>query len=342
LNAEGVFQTTPRFGGKIMEKSSISVEEYHEGIRVRAIQISHGEGKGNSARQIVATAWLKEPRWMLVVKQGYEEVFAEVNYANNASLVFLHICAFSILIITVLTTRYFVKVIKRRDTEADQLNRQLMEAGKMASIGELSAGVAHEINNPLAIILTEKQILLDMAEYTPELNEEFKKALMESMAQVDTQVNRCKRITHNLLRFSRRTRSVVEKVDLNPFLKEVVDLMEREARSSGIKFLMDLDENLKPVMSDPSQLQQVFLISSPTPSMLTTESHMGPSALSPVWMMKTRECTSHLQTPAPEFRRRLSTRFSIPFSPPRRWVRAQDSAFPSVTALCSGWAEVSR
>ena len=259
LNAEGVFQTTPRFGGKIMGKSPISVEEFLVDTKVRAIQISHGEGKGNSARQIVATAWLKEPRWMLVVKQDYEEVFGEVNYANNASLVFLHICAFTILIITVLTTRYFVKVIKRRDTEADQLNRQLMEAGKMASIGELSAGVAHEINNPLAIILTEKQILLDMAEYTPELNEEFKKALMESMAQVDTQVNRCKRITHNLLRFSRRTRSVVEKVDLNPFLKEVVDLMEREARSSGIKFLMDLDENLKPVMSDPSQLQQVFL-----------------------------------------------------------------------------------
>jgi two-component system NtrC family sensor kinase len=79
------------------------------------------------------------------------------------------------------------------------------------------------------------------------------------MAQVDTQVNRCKRITHNLLRFSRRTRSVIEKVDLNPFLKEMVDLMEREARSSGIKFLTDLDENLKPVLSDPSQLQQVFL-----------------------------------------------------------------------------------
>jgi len=76
---------------------------------------------------------------------------------------------------------------------------------------------------------------------------------------MDVQINRCKRITHNLLRFSRRTRSVIEKVDLNSFLEEVVDLMEREARSSGIKFLTDLDENVKPVLSDPSQLQQVFL-----------------------------------------------------------------------------------
>jgi len=259
LNEEGVFQTSPRLGGQIMEKAPMPMEEVHEGTRVRTIETSSGKGNGKSTRQIVATAWLKEPRWMLAVKQDYDEVFGEVNHANNASLVFLHICALTILIITVLTTRYFIKVIKRRDTEADQLNKQLMEAGKMASIGELSAGVAHEINNPLAIILTEKQILLDMVEFTPGLDEEFKKSLMESMAQVDTQVNRCKRITHNLLRFSRRTRSVIEKVDLNPFLKEMVDLMEREARSSGIKFLTDLDENLKPVLSDPSQLQQVFL-----------------------------------------------------------------------------------
>ncbi len=129
----------------------------------------------------------------------------------------------------------------------------------MASLGELSAGVAHEINNPLAIILTERQILLDMLEQTKDLDEGFKKELMDSLNQMDVQINRCKRITHNLLRFSRRTRSVIEKVDLNSFLEEVVELMEREARSSGIAFQTNLDENLNPVLSDPSQLQQVFL-----------------------------------------------------------------------------------
>jgi two-component system NtrC family sensor kinase len=119
--------------------------------------------------------------------------------------------------------------------------------------------VAHEINNPLAIILTERQILLDVAEQTPALDEQFKKDLKESLAQVDVQVNRCKRITHNLLRFSRRTKSVIEKVDLNDLLGEIVELMEREARSSGINFLTELDPDVKPVLSDPSQLQQVFL-----------------------------------------------------------------------------------
>jgi two-component system, NtrC family, sensor kinase len=259
LNREGVYQTTSRLGGKIMEKAPFPDIEVHDGTRVRTIDFPAGAGNDKPKRQIVATAWLAEPRWMLVVKQDYDEAFGEVNHANYASLLFLHLCALAILIVTVLTTRYLVKVIQKRDAEADQLSRQLMESGKMASIGELSAGVAHEINNPLAIILTEKQILLDMAEYTPDLDEEFKKSMLESMAQVDTQVKRCKRITHNLLRFSRRTRSVIEKVDLNAFLKEVVDLMEREAKSDGIQFVVDLDPNLKPLPSDPSQLQQVFL-----------------------------------------------------------------------------------
>jgi len=260
LNQQGIYQTTPRFGGKIMEKAPYSVGAVHDGTRTAIFTPSSSGGEqGKLPRQLMATAWLGEPKWMLVVKQDYDEAFGEVNYANFASLLFLHLCALTILIVSVLTTRHLIRVIKKRDIEADQLNHQLMEAGKMASIGELSAGVAHEINNPLAIILTEKQILLDAAQYTPELNEEFRQSLEESLGQIDTQVKRCKRITHNLLRFSRRTKSVIERVDLNAFLREVVELMEREAKSSGIRFSMELDGTLKPVLSDPSQLQQVFL-----------------------------------------------------------------------------------
>lgn len=259
INQEGIFQTSPRFGGKILEKAPLYADPFFEGIQIRYLKTGVDNRKQHLPRQIVAQTWIKEPRWMLVVKQDYSEAFSQVNHANYATLVFLHLSAITILIVSIFITRHMVTVIKKRDAEADNLNRQIMQAGKLASVGELSAGVAHEINNPLAIIMTERQILLDLAKQTSDLNPDFEEQLSRSLSQVDSQIQRCKRITQNLLRFSRRTKSVIETVDLNAFIKEVIELMEREARTSGIKFFADLEENLPPLLSDPSQLQQLFL-----------------------------------------------------------------------------------
>lgn len=259
LNQEGVFQTSSRFSGKIMTQSSYQMESVHEGIEVRIIKKQLNASGGNIADQIVSHAWLSNPRWMLVVKQDYSEAFNDVNHANYATIALLVFSSMTILLVTVYIAKYMIATIKRRDTEANHLNSQLMQAGKLASIGELSAGVAHEINNPLAIILTEKQILLDLEKRNKIGNEDFKNQFLKSMGQVDIQIKRCKHITQNLLRFARRTKSVIETVDINAFILEIVDLMEREARTSGIKFLCELETNLPDIQSDPSQLQQVFL-----------------------------------------------------------------------------------
>lgn len=259
LNTEGIYQTTPRFGGAIMETAPLPMMERHEGIDLRFVEQNYPGRASASSRRIICSVWLKEPHWLLVVTQDFDEAFNAVNHANLAVLVFLHISALSILIVAVLVTRHMLTMIRRRDEEGDQLNQQLMQTSKLASIGELSAGVAHEINNPLAIILTERQILLDCAGQTTEMAPSFREQFDDSMAQIDVQIQRCKRITHNLLRFSRRTQSVVETIQLNAFIIEVVDLMEREAKASGIKFTTALDPELPAMISDPSQVQQLFL-----------------------------------------------------------------------------------
>ncbi|MDF1590297.1 MAG: ATP-binding protein [Desulfobacterales bacterium] len=259
LNTKGIFQTSPRFSGKIMDKAPTPIESFREGINVRIIE-KHTDHHGKKyPRQIYSQTWLKDPPWLLVVKQNYDEAFSEVNHANYATLILLHLSALIILIVAVFITRHMISVIKNRDDEADKLNRQLLQTSKLASIGELSAGVAHEINNPLAIILTEKQILLDMTNDTAATTPEIKGQLSESLEQIDVQIKRCKRITHGLLRFSRRTQSVIETINTNQFISEVIELLEREAGSGGIKFFTDFEENLPNILSDPSQLQQVML-----------------------------------------------------------------------------------
>ena len=259
LNAEGYYQTTPRFHGNIMEKARHPLTEDRQGIDIRIVKDFFPETSGKAKRQIVCSVWLKEPHWLLVVRQDYDEAFNSVNHANRAVLIFLHISALSILVVAILITRHMLRIIRRRDSETDHLNEQLVQTSKLASIGELSAGVAHEINNPLAIMLTERQILLDCVQRTPDLAPAFREQLDDSLNQMDIQIHRCKRITQNLLRFSRRTTSMMASLDLNDFLMEIVELMEREARSGGISFITQLLPELPLLISDVSQLQQVFL-----------------------------------------------------------------------------------
>jgi two-component system NtrC family sensor kinase len=259
LNEKGIYQTSPRLGGEIMEKSTYPIGPDHAGIQIHMLDRLKDSRGREQPRQIACQTWLKNPRWLLVVQQEYAEALADVNHANTSTLIFLLLSAASILVVAVLITRHMITIIRRRDAEAERLNEQLLQAGKLASIGELSAGVAHEINNPLAIILTERQLLLDATGNAPIADPEFQEQFSDSMSQIDIQVQRCKRITQNLLRFSRRTESVIETVDLNGFVREVIDLMDREARTSGIKFFSELDPQLPPLLSDPSQLQQVLL-----------------------------------------------------------------------------------
>lgn len=258
VNREGVLQSTPRLGGKIMEKAKLPMDLFTDRSGVRILD-SRREGGQEIPSQIVAYTWLENPAWMLTVKQDYAEAFQQVNHANRAMVVFLLISVLAIMIVSFLTTRHMIGVIKKRDQKADELNSQLVHASKLASLGELAAGVAHEINNPLAIILTGNQVIRDFADENTNLDNEFREQLTECLAQSDSQILRCNIITHNLLRFARHSSSVREPVNINDCIGQVVELMDKRAKSDGISFEIEHSPDLPPIMSDPSQLQQVLV-----------------------------------------------------------------------------------
>ncbi len=258
-NQEGILQTTSRFSGKIMEKARLPVEFFSKESGIGIYVADNNDPNRRFPRQLVAYTWLENPRWKLVVKQDYAEAFRDANQANRAALIFLHLSLLIILVISVISARYMIKIIKKRDEETDLLNKQLVQAGKLASLGELSAGVAHEINNPLAIILTESQVMKDTIEETSSLNDEVKTELIASLSQTESQVHRCSLITQNLLKFSRRNKSQRETVNLNAFLEEVIRLMDGKAKGMGIDFALDLEKDIPSFRSDPSLLQQVLI-----------------------------------------------------------------------------------
>jgi two-component system, NtrC family, sensor kinase len=277
VNREGLYQTSPRFKGKIMDKAPLTMDSFtrDSGILItdpsgpthsftpedgtlNADLIGYGRMQTGS-RQVVAYSWLTNPYWLLVVKQDFSEVFGDINHVNTAILVLLHLSILAILVVSVFTARYMIKAIKKRDRQADVLNRQLMQASKLASVGELAAGVAHEINNPMAVILTESQVIRDLSEEARNLDGDFKDQLALSLSQVDSQVQRCSHITQNLLRFSRRIAAASQFVDLNSALREVLGLLEKKANSAGVQILSDFQDNLPRLCADPFELDQVFL-----------------------------------------------------------------------------------
>ncbi|MBA3036375.1 MAG: GHKL domain-containing protein [Desulfobacterium sp.] len=258
-NQEGILQTTPRYSGKIMDKAVLPAEFFHEESGIGILE-SGGKYPGSDfPRQLVAYTWLENPRWKLVIKQNYSEAFKDVDHANRAALIFLHLSLIAITVISLISARYMINAIKKWDEKADRLNRQLIEASKLASLGELSAGVAHEINNPLAIILTENQIIKDSLDELSNLDEKVKTELSDSLSAIQSQILRCTNITKNLLKFSRHINSSMEQVNLNTFLEEIIQLMEGRSKVINIKFDKNLERNIPFIVSDPSKLQQVFL-----------------------------------------------------------------------------------
>jgi two-component system NtrC family sensor kinase len=137
------------------------------------------------------------------------------------------------------------------------LDERLLQSQKLAAIGELSAGIAHEINNPLAIIRQEAEwmhLVMKKLGDRPELAE-----LQGSVHQIVEQVDRCTEITRNLLDFARKRDPVIQGVDVNRVTEDMTRLVEREARHNNISIVRQYDRELPMIYSDAPQLRQVIL-----------------------------------------------------------------------------------
>jgi hypothetical protein len=136
-------------------------------------------------------------------------------------------------------------------TDRAELEQRLVQADKLSSIGLLAAGVAHEVNTPLAVISTYAQML------AKQVSDDSQKSLI--LDKIAKQTFRASEIVNSLLNFSRTSTTSLTDVNLNRVIQETLSLLEHQLQKSGIQVKTDLDPGLRPVRGNAGQLQQVFL-----------------------------------------------------------------------------------
>ena len=152
------------------------------------------------------------------------------------------------------------KIIERTQ-QLEEAQAQLIQSEKMSAIGQLAAGVAHELNNPLGGILGYAQFTLEkLRKNVPEKTTAREiQSYIKYVSDIEIQARRCKSIVQNLLRFSRTSRTVdFEEVDINTILKETLTFIEHQLHMADIELRLSLADDLPKLRGNPSQLQQVF------------------------------------------------------------------------------------
>ncbi len=250
LNREGRLQTTSKTGSQL-QISPLPLPAMHPGVADRRIDTDGGE-------KIRTTVWLNSDRWVLVVEQDAAEVRAPVEraFASGALVVVLSVL---ILIVTIfLATRYLTSRIELANAAREEMFRAFMRSAKLASVGELATGLAHEINNPLAVISAERTNIDDIVGAFPSTNSD-KEELLASTDRVRHQVERCASITAKMLQFGRKGESTPRPTDIARRLREIAGLLHRQAAVRNIDLSLEIEEGVPPVVLDPLELEQVLI-----------------------------------------------------------------------------------
>jgi len=204
-----------------------------------------------------AVSFIEGSPWALVLlKHGY--LYGKDWSFFKARLFFIVMISTIVALFIILQiTKLFVGRIREADEKRESMMAEIEHTSKLASIGRLAAGIAHEINNPLAIISAKTGLITDLLELSE--NFKYKNKIEAEIQGTANAVERCKVITHRLLGFARRMDITLESISINSLMKEVLSFLDQEALYRGIHIDLDLAESIPIIESDRGQLQQIFL-----------------------------------------------------------------------------------
>ena len=251
INREGILQSPSRHYGETLIEIPLSVPHFSTSPEVTELSDSDGR------TIFMSSAFIKDSPFVLILVQPAEETMGRWFSLRSELVGFLVFSAGLILAVILWGSGQFVRRMKEADERRAALYHQVEYTNKLASIGRLAAGVAHEINNPLAIINEKAGLWKDLVSLSDDPPPKAK--VLDIVDSVLRSVARCQAVTHRLLGFARHMNVQNETINLHLLLQEVLGFLGKEAEYRNIKISFDVEKDLPNIESDRSQLQQVFL-----------------------------------------------------------------------------------
>jgi two-component system NtrC family sensor kinase len=252
INRDGIVQTPSRGYGKALEKMCcIPTPEYSEHTRV-----FEASGVGGIPLMVGYAYIANSPFILLLVKEKSEIMQNWYDVRKNLIIFFLGSLVVIFLVCYVIPTYMIESLYVAEQTQAKAIHR-LEETARLASLGRLAAGVAHEINNPLAIINEKAGLIKDLITFRGEYQHDQR--LEELIDSVLASVERCGAVTKQLLGFARQTDVRMSEFPVRKIIGDVLSFLEKEASYRNITLNLDVPDSLPALVSDRGKLQQIFL-----------------------------------------------------------------------------------
>ena len=252
INKDGILQTSSRFHGKMLERAALK-------FPVPAQDLSFMDYKRDGVRLEVGYAHIKQSSWVLgmVVQSTASSKMIELFTKDVGTLYLIIVLVIMGSVANSIITSSVVNRVQEAEQRREAAIAETEHTSKLASIGRLAAGIAHEINNPLAVINEKAGLMKDILQLIGDFPN--KEKFLSIVFSITDSVDRCRTITQRLLGFARRMDVSLEIIDINETIKEVIGFLEKEILYRNVRLDMNLSENLPKIESDRGLFQQVFL-----------------------------------------------------------------------------------
>ena len=250
IDREGILQTPSRRHGDVLDHINLRVPPFSEHTSV----FTEPEQEGGL---VIGYAYIPGSPFILMVVKSRDELLKPWYQTRREQFGFFVGSVCIILLVVFLVSTALVNMIYIADQNRAAALHHAEHANKMASIGRLAAGVAHEVNNPLAVIGEKAGLLKDLITYG---GDELDVSRLGPLADgILSSVERCGNITKHLLGFARHINLSVERIDIRSVVEEVLSFLHKEAGYRGIAIEVDVAEDVPEFDCDRGKLQQILL-----------------------------------------------------------------------------------